>query len=121
MLSPALYEKPIVMIVQAQGILHLRSPNLGPNSGKRILSRILVGDTEKGVQLKGYCVKTLSAHFCTILRKVMLFCRPFWQEQKRTETCINVQKRAKMHKNATFCTDACSTPVHYAPVSVHPI
>ena len=41
--------------------------------------------------------------------------------KNRTETHKKTQKRAKMHKNAPLCTDACNTPVYYTPVSVHPI
>ena len=58
------------------------------------------------------------AHICTIMCKSALFCRPFWQK-KNTETHKKTHK--KMHKNTPFCTDACNIPVHYTPVSVHPI
>ena len=50
------------------------------------------------------------------MRKFALFCRPFWHEK----THKNAQKRAKLRKNAPFCTDACNIPVYYTPISVHP-
>ena len=45
-------------------------------------------------------------------------------EGKKAQKCKkSAKQRAKMYKNAPFCTDACNTPVYYTPVnvSVHPM
>ena len=73
---------------------------------------------KRGYNKRGYCTKALFAHFCTIMRKFVLFCRPFWHE-KTHRNAQKAQKHAEMCKNAPFCTDACNTPVYYTPVSVH--
>ena len=80
----------------------------------------LVWHAKGGVTIRGCCIKTVFAHFCTIMqRNLTLFCRPFWEEKKHRNAQKGAQKRTKMHKNAPFCTDACNTPVYKTPVSVH--
>ena len=69
---------------------------------------------KRGYNYRGYCIK---AFFCTFL----CFSAGHFGRKKRTETHRKVLKRAQMHKNVPFCTDACNTPVYYTPVSVHPI
>ena len=51
--------------------------------------------------------------------QICAFLRPILAGQTHRNAQKNAETR-KMHKNTPFCTDACNTPVHYTPVSVHP-
>ena len=47
--------------------------------------------------------------------KFGLFRRPYWQEKTHRNAHEKAHKRAKLHKNAPFCTDVCNTPLFIIP------